>query len=476
MKKKLISLAVATAMAAPAAAMAEAIIYGKLHVSLDYANVENAAMRPIYTNPAAGISPAIVAPTAASLRDGVNNQGIDFNGWGVNRAGDFMPGAGRANRVGIKGSEDLGNGLKAIYQVELGVSLADTNDNVTSGGDAITMRNSFVGLAGSFGTVLIGRHDTPLKISTGKLDMFSDTMADYNGTIGFDDIRADNAVAYISPSFSGFQFMGALVAPGGATGIGDENVNSDQLNGAWSLAGIYSNGPFYGSIAYESLSNEMFMDSAASVAGSDGTNCVNAAGAVIFADDNQLGSPGCAYVGDSYDKWRLGAGILDWNGFTLTAIWEKQENLPQGQVYRFTAPGPAGLTNVPVWDGMKKQTLWQVQAGYAFGNNMIKAMYGQAQRDYDFSAANYAPGTFGQRDLDAFNDADGTRSAWAIAFDHNFSKRTKAYVLYTSVDDGREDYGTVANYLDNYYSGGNFQDGIAATSWSGFSLGMIHKF
>jgi predicted porin len=64
------------------------------------------------------------------------------------------------------------------------------------------MRNSFVGLTGGWGTFVVGRNDTPYKTSTGKLDLFADTMADYNGTVGFDDVRADNAIAYVSPNLS----------------------------------------------------------------------------------------------------------------------------------------------------------------------------------------------------------------------------------------------------------------------------------
>jgi predicted porin len=132
----------------------------------------------------------------------------------------------------------------------LGFNFGD--DNIPGGNNGgISIRNSFVGLAGGFGTALVGRHDTPLKISTGKLDLFSDTVADYNGTVGFDDLRTDNTIAYISPSFSGFSFMGAMVAPGGGTAGSGLNINSDSLAGAYSLAAIYNNGPFYASAAYE---------------------------------------------------------------------------------------------------------------------------------------------------------------------------------------------------------------------------------
>jgi len=362
-------------------------------------------------------------------------------------ANGYIPGAGRANRIGVKGSEDLGNGLKAIYQVEFGINLSDTNDTIPSGADSITYRNTFVGLAGNWGTFLVGRHDTPMKISTGKLDLFADTMADYNGTVGFDDIRADNAIAYISPSWGGFSFAGAIIAPGGATAIGVENINSDSLASAYSLAAIYSNGPFYGSVAYEVLNNEHAMDSDTSLAGS---------GACVQPDG--LLTRSCAYVDDDYTKWRFGLGLLDWNGFTLTAIYEDQDNNFPGQtrssVNYIDVNGNVILGSIE--NGFSDQQLWQVQAGYQFGNSAFKAMYGSADRgDQKFAAA-----TRETVSIDNLrNDLSGDRSTWAVGFDHNFSKRTKAYVLYTDVDDDRED-----NPI------GSDQ------SWSGFSLGMMHTF
>jgi predicted porin len=301
----------------------------------------------------------------------------DFDGWAVN-GGNDLPGEGRANRLGVKGSEDLGNGLKAIYQIEFGVEMAEEGGsarNAASGsGDSLSMRNSFVGFAGGWGTALVGRHDTPLKISTGKLDLFGDTMADYNGTIGFADRRVDNAIAYISPSFAGFQLAAATHVGGGATATGTAldatgNIDSDDLNEAWSVAGIYKNGPFYGSAAYESLSEDL-----------------------ILADDD-------------FTQYRFGLGLLDWNGFTLAGVYENQD------------------------DGDDSADLWQISAGYAFGNNMVKGFYGE-------------------------NDAEGIdSSSWAVGFDHNFSKRTTAYALYTDTDADSDD-----------------------DDWSGFSLGVIHNF
>jgi predicted porin len=483
--------------------MAEATLYGKLNVSVDYIDMNNAiapteqtlglpgplsgAWQPVpntdllsFTDPATGQTFQITqsaAETAALNGQGfginavvvdasgnpvVGTPGQDFDGWGVN--GDAyrdFPGIrgdlpialapipspkSRANRIGVKGSEDLAYGLKAIYQVELGLNLSAADDNITSGNNGISFRNSFVGLAGDWGTFLVGRHDTPLKISTGRLDQFSDTMADYNGTVGFQGLRTDNTIAYISPSFRGFSFAGAVIAPGGATDTGAQNINSDSLAEAWSIAGIYSNGPFYASAAFESLGNEMFMDSDTSLAGSSG--CIGPAGNALL---------NCDYIDDDATTYTFSLGLLDWNGFTLSGMFEKQEDLPTGQRSVGVATvNPDGTVNVFGQRGVEEQRLWQIQAGYAFGNNKIKGMYGAVDRD--------AGKAFGNtRDSLSINsikdDLEGDRETWAIGFDHNFSKRTTAYALYTDVEDD----------LDGL-------PGVSGAEWSGFSAGIIHKF
>jgi len=369
MNKKLLTLAVAGALAAPVAAMADATLYGKIHQSIDYFDID----------------------------DG-------FDGWTLNR-GSQGAGASRSNRIGVKGSEDLGGGLKAIYQIEFGVNLAD-QDSDSNNGDSgsVKMRNTFAGLASDWGTLLVGRHDTPLKISTGKLDMFADTMADYNGTVGFQDVRADNAIAYISPNFSGFQLAAATV-PGSHTISGVSNPEADSIADGWSVAGIYKNGPFYGSLAYEQFGEDMLA-----------VEDPMTPGAIIVPDNN-------------FNKWRIGLGLLDWNGFTLSGVYEDHENV-------------GGADDA-------ESDFWQIQAGYAFGNNMVKGMYGAATLD---------GATFERDDLDFSLDLDGDKSTWALGVDHNFSKRTKAYVLYTDVD--VDDEATA----------------VLGPDWSGFSVGMIHKF
>jgi len=457
MNKKLITLAVAAAMTAPAAALAEATLYGKVHVSLDYADVNNVIL-PTYQ--------LVQTPTGAVLQQ-VPGTGEDFTGWGMS-SGGYIPGVNRASRVGVKGSEDLGNGLKAIYQIEFGVNLNDAenfltgsgqNGNVVNNADSITYRNSFVGLAGSFGTALMGRHDTPMKISTGKLDLFADTMADYNGTVGFRDLRADNVVAYISPSWSGFQFAGAIVPAGGATAGAGENLNADSIAEAYSLAAIYSNGPFYASVAYESLGDELFNDTNTSLYGSNCPYQVDQNGNVTEIPYSGVGGYGCDYNSSDSTAWRVGLGLLDWNGFSLTGIYEARDDEPGSSTYiGFTSPqDPTATWYIPGAAG--EVDLWQIQAAYAFGNNTIKAMYGQADYSADYSAGvRYISNNGGPIYTEQLKSSfDYGSETWAVGFDHNFSKRTRAYVLYTEVDDDRENY-------------------VAGTEWSGFSLGMIHSF
>ena len=494
MNKKLINLAVAAAMVAPAAVMADATMYGILHQSIDYIDQDDRVF----------FGGADVDPTGEGylgLVPFLESEG-GFSGWSVNRAdGNLLNGyngltylagssaanqllitnwlvgtdiesslpddffltgnvaqkeadvqalasevaipvrdylrsigisnrpVGPSNRVGIKGSEDLGNGLKAIYQVEFGVRLSDGNLRAADGDQgSIVMRNSFVGVAGGFGTFLVGRHDTPLKISTGKLDMFADTMADYNGALGFDDKRTDNTVAYISPSWSGFQFAGAVHAGGTATVDQVKSNDSDSLAEAYSLAAIYSNGPWYAGAAYESLSSDLVGNESLYA---DNLFDANEAILDFNAEYGTSLNPLFNIKGfDDYTKWRIGLGILDWNGFSLTGIYEDRSNTNFVEDYDTTS--------------------WQIQAGYAFGNNMVKAAYGAQDRDLD----NVLGPSADPREDNLLDDISGNNDVtqWTIAFDHNFSKRTKVYALYNNVDD---------DFLPD---------------WDGFSLGLVHKF
>jgi predicted porin len=156
------------------------------------------------------------------------------------------------SRIGVKGSEDLGDGLTAVYHFEFKVE-QDAEDSSGNALDGLGDRNQFVGLAGGFGTVLLGRHDTPLKMSQGKFDQFGDLPNGDIGNVMPGEDRVDNVIAYVSPAMAGLTFVGAAVS--GEQGDGSTVGQSDALVSLFdhiSLAGLYSNGPIFASLAYNS--------------------------------------------------------------------------------------------------------------------------------------------------------------------------------------------------------------------------------
>jgi predicted porin len=209
MKKSLIALAVAGVVSAPAfAATSNVDVYGVMNIAIQDTN-------------ASGSTPTILDNTS---------------------------------RIGFKGSEDLGGGMKAIWQIE---SALGGNGAVIGNNAGFATRNTFVGLSGDFGTALMGRHDTPYKLGTASLDIFGDTIADYNlGRLdgqqlvnNTHDHRNGQALAYISPTWSGFHFAVATVLSDGEAGSALNKANTTV--DATSLTGVYANGPLFASLSYQ---------------------------------------------------------------------------------------------------------------------------------------------------------------------------------------------------------------------------------
>ncbi|MCG9761911.1 MULTISPECIES: porin [Pseudoalteromonas] len=114
-----------------------------------------------------------------------------------------------ASRFGFKGSEKLDSGLEVIYKLEFQVDVSDADSKGDK--DNITARNQYVGLKGSFGEVVIGRNDTALKQSQGKLDQFNDLEGDIKVLFKGEN-RLGDSISYKSPSFNGFRVLGSFIA------------------------------------------------------------------------------------------------------------------------------------------------------------------------------------------------------------------------------------------------------------------------
>lgn len=183
------------------------------------------------------------------------------------------------NRWGLKGAEDLGGGMKAIFQLESGFTL---DNGASAQGGLLFGRQAFVGLESGFGTVSVGRHysayDNLHGATSHNYDAFSFNAArnfvsaDNRGTSanGMADYtnRLNNSVAYTSPSFGGFS--GSVVYGLGENKNAPTNLNGDATDSA-SVHIKYANGPLLVGYAYQ-------QDKLAAVAGVQNTNKYNLVG------------------------------------------------------------------------------------------------------------------------------------------------------------------------------------------------------
>jgi len=207
MNKNLLAIALAASVATPMAMAGDTTLYGKVHVSID-------------------------------------NLSSDTSG------SDQWEVADRGSRLGVKGSEDLGNGLKAIFKYEMSY-------DVDEGGAIGSARNSYLGLAGGFGSLVVGRHDTPAKIAlyaTGT-EMLGDSIIQLTGRgdaalLNMEETRAGNTIHYMSPSFSGFK-AAIAVMPGEDSPPGD-----DGLADSWSAGVMYSGHGLKAGFGYEEMSGD----------------------------------------------------------------------------------------------------------------------------------------------------------------------------------------------------------------------------
>lgn len=160
------------------------------------------------------------------------------------------------SRFGMRGVEDLGGGLKAVFNLEGGIEL-DTGAGNTSGGNLFS-RQATVGLSGDFGTVTLGRQltayytlagatnhsdNTVLFSLTQNAQVYANGVADYT-------LRSSNSVRYTSPSFGGFS--GAAMF---GTGEDKDSPVGTSASRNASLHLKYANGPLLVGYAYQ---NERF--------------------------------------------------------------------------------------------------------------------------------------------------------------------------------------------------------------------------
>ncbi len=334
MNKKILAAAIAASIAAPMAVAADVTIYGLMNASL-------------------------VSSEGDNTTNGTDLADITSTG----------------SRLGFKGSEDLGNGLKANFQIEMALNSTDN----TTGTVLFSGRNTYVGLSGDFGEVRFGHHDTPAKIAATGLSTFGDQLGDVNQVAGVNNTRAADAYSYISPNFSGLSF--AVAAFTGSTSVnandrvqhqvgvqGNNANNADDLAAGYSLAAFYDNAGISLRAYYENA-------------------------------DDYVNNTTTANTLNGADNWGLGARYK-MDAFYVSGGYEEQD------------------LDLVAANADRTIEMWYVEGGYTMGNTTIKGIYG---------------------DVDLDLPANSDNSTWAIGVDHKLSKRTMVWAQYADSESGVND-------------------------------------
>lgn len=166
------------------------------------------------------------------------------------------------SRLGFKGSEDLGGGLSAVFTLENGFNV---DDGTMGQGGRLFGRQAWVGLNGGFGSVKLGRQQTPLYYALQTVDPFGINLAGNaqrifgTGLYAVDPLsRSDNTITYSLPNIAGF--TGQL-----GYGFGEQTGDRSRLRqGEVGLS--YVNGPINVQFAYHDA-NTFTLPAAAAVVG-----------------------------------------------------------------------------------------------------------------------------------------------------------------------------------------------------------------
>ena len=403
-KNKLMAVAVGAAFAVPIAAHAQTnvTVYGKMYPDFTHVNVSGALPN--------GAATSTLAPTGKGTNN-VNMNAMDS----VN------------SRLGFRGKEDLGGGLKAIFQLEMGFN---SDSGAASDSSAPFSRNTFVGLSGSFGTIKLGNMDTVYKEIGDQMNMLGIVSGNFMGTANILSkpafttntaslfhLRRANSFYYESPDMAGF------------TGLFDwspQETAGSASSGVISTGVTYEHGPLYLALAYE-LHKDLF----------GGSNGVAGNGGTAAATSN-LGTAGASSKDDA-----VRATIQ----YHFPQSWKAEIDVAQ---LRYTESGQAGAGKFDQY----KHLAWALGVEKLIGPWTLAGSYGQGTAGSCSLTGGVACNTNGL-DAKMFNAGVG----------YSFSKRTMLFGVYSYMGN---DKGVQSNWLDGKPTAG--------ADISTFAVGISHSF
>jgi predicted porin len=303
-----------------------------------------------------------------SANDPIVGSGDDVNG-----LGDDINMKSNQSAIGVKGSEDLGNGLSAFFKIEYQTDVNDSSASSWRG------RDQYVGLQlERFGKLTVGTMSTAYKSPGSKIDPFYRTSLQsrvwglqsrlHSGKGENGQGRSINTIRYDSPSWAGFSLMGTYNF--------DEEKDDANDDDTYSVGAQYKGGNFYAAASY--------IDTQADPS--------DTAAAQFLAR-------------------------YTWNNLEFHGIYE----LDKGLITAVRSEGlnAAGFTGGADDDGAD---LWSVGTSYTLGNNLLGVDYGKG------SNSNGSDGI--GNTTDDLQEYD----AWRIAGYHKFSSRTRVYAGYVNQD------------------------------------------
>lgn len=166
----------------------------------------------------------------------------------------MINGVQSGNRWGVKGAEDLGNGLRAVFQLESGF---DLGRGTHAQNDRLFGRQATLGLASdAWGQFDLGRQTNIASKYFGAIDPFGLGFGQANAGVSFtsaNTVRYDNMVMYQTPNFSGFQFgVGYSFNVDGAQSF-KESGTDDSNKRAITTGLRYANGPIAVTATYDTF-------------------------------------------------------------------------------------------------------------------------------------------------------------------------------------------------------------------------------
>lgn len=384
MKKSLIALAVASAAMAGSAYAANVEVYGLLDTSLAY----------VYADP------------DASGHDGEGK-------FTMENAREF------GSRFGLRGSEDLGNGMKVGFVLESGIK---SDSGELDQGGRLFGREAHINLTGDFGYLAFGLQ--PVFGSTlgqhGLFRAIDPLFANYTEAFGSGHAsasmwtRVDNAISYVTPNWAGFNFYAMYSFQNDSTKKTyrhNADEGSSGVDRYAALAARYQQGALEAVAVYDTT---------------------------MYGNDRATGTT----HDDNGQTFTFGGNYTFDNGLKILAFgqWFEDQELNRSGAMGNALQLHRGSTGYGFVDG------YGVSLGvnYPIGGGVAKAQVAY-------------------RDMDNQLDQEFNRWTVAAAYDYPLSKRTAVYVM----------TGYSQESMEGEYKDAKFDADPSAYE---FTFGMVHRF